>query len=199
MVINVKEIVKSIACMLSSLPSLPGQGMFGSEKSDEMSFKVSMYDPDMPKSQKKRDIDAAASELVSEYVGCIETHYTMALEQSSPASARFGAIEIAKLCDNLRGKSDIVTSERVGRILQCVSGFVPPKKKSPPVGKIRYLGKLDKAKVYINKYVGNGDIYVIDRSVIDVKCDVKEENNRIYLDVKARTSSDGVTKYMLTV
>ena len=147
--------------------------------------------------QNKHDAQTAADEVVEEYVDCIHNQYTMTLEKARTWRRSFKAAEIEELYDAISGKSDIVASENVGKLMLSSKRFRPARRKNE--GRIRYIGTLDKARVYVNSYVGRGEIYVIDRSMIDVRYDVQPGAERVDVNIKTRVNAEGVTKYLLTV
>lgn len=194
---KVKHIIKAITTRLSFLPSLPGQGVFGSEKSDDMDFTVTLYKSEIERARSKSDMENAAEEVIEEYLDCIHNQYTMSLEKTKNTVSGFRTVEPEKLYDAISGRSDIVASENVGKMIMTSKRFRPTRRKSE--GRIRYIGTLDKAKVYVNSYVCRGEVYVIDRSVIDIRYDVKPGQERIEVNIKTRVNNEGVTKYLLTV
>lgn len=196
MITRIKNIIKAVTTRLSFLPILPGQGVFGSEKSDEMDFTVTLYKTDIERVQSKSDAEFAADELIDEYVDCIQNQLTMALEKTKRSGQDLKSTDMERLYGRLAGKSDIVVGENVGAFMSGLKKFKPAKKKQ--TGKIRCIGTLDRAKVYVNSYVRRGEVYVIDRSVIDVRCDVSPGEDRIDLKVKTRVNNEGVTKYSFT-
>lgn len=193
----IKDIVKAIITRLSLVSKLPGQGVFGSEKADEMKFAVSMYEQEIKKIGTRHDADLAADTLVEEYVDCIETQLTMALERACTKDGKFTPAEASLLYKKLRGKSDIVISESLSDFISKAPKFKQASRKKGD-GRIRQLGTIENAKVYVNPYVKCGDIYVIDRSVIDVRYAVKQYESSIKIEVKSRTGLAGVSKYVLS-
>lgn len=193
----IKEIIKAVATKLSLVSKLPGQGVFGSEKADEMKFAVSMYEPEISKIESKHEADVAAETLVDEYVDCIETQLTMALERTCTKDGKFTPAEAGALYKKLRGKSDIVVSESLSDFMSNAPKFKPAGRRKGD-GRIRQLGTIENAKVYVNPYVKCGDIYVIDRSVIDVKYTIKQCESSIKIEVKSKTGLAGVSKYVLS-
>lgn len=193
----IKDIVKAIITRLSLVSKLPGQGVFGSEKADEMKFAVSMYEQEIKKIGTRHDADLAADTLVEEYVDCIETQLTIALERACTKDGKFTPAEASLLYKKLCGKSDIVISESLSDFISKAPKFKQASRKKGD-GRIRQLGTIENAKVYVNPYVKCGDIYVIDRSVIDVRYAVKQYESSIKIEVKSRTGLAGVSKYVLS-
>ena len=186
---------------IESLPNLPGQGIFNSEDHDTLDFKVSMYESDMPAVFDKKNVETAVVELVDEYVDCIETQYTRTLEKTNAQPVEFGITSIGKMYDRLNGKSDIVTGEKIGVFLSNNYRFKPSKRRVDGK-KIRKIGTLGKANVYINPYVKSGEVYVIDRSVIDLRYDVTvppHDGKRIDILVNSRTNPSNAVKYLFNI
>ena len=192
----IKDIIKAVATRLSLVSKLPGQGIFGSEKSDEMKFAVSMYEQEINTIVSKHDADLAAETLVEEYVDCIETQLTMALERACTNEGKFAVAEASVLYKKLRGKSDIVISESLSDFMSKAPKFKSAGRKRGD-GRIHQFGTIENAKVYVNPYAKCGNIYVIDRMIIDVKYVVKQDKSSIKIEVKSKTGLAGVSKYKL--
>jgi len=195
MISTIKSIIKAITTRLLILPLLPGQGVFSSEKSDEIDFTITMYKPDIERAIDKISVGRVADELLDEYVDYINYRFTLALEGVKHLEKRVKIEEIDNMHHRLFGKSDIVVGETVGTLIAGLKKFKPTKKKYE--GNVRYIGILDKAKVYVNSHVERKEIYVIDRSMIDIKYHVLTGADRIDLNIKTKINNESVTKYSL--
>ena len=190
--VDVKDLIKTITSKLSSLPDLPGQGMFGSEQFDAFDFTISMYMPDI---EKKNTVN-----VVGEYVDCIETQYTMMLEKINRVCGKFNVCGKSKVYDEIKNAKIVVVSTSVEDIMRAAPDFKPTRKKQLG-NRIYYIGKVRETKIYVNKYVKPGEIYVIDRSIIDVKYKVSmdDDKTKIVINVKTKTNNKTISKYLLTI
>ena len=197
--IKIRELIGIVVDKMLSLPGLPGQGAFGSEESETLDFTVSLYESEMPATFTKKNMEAAANGLVDEYRDCVETQYTMALDKTACETENYDACSADKFYHKIDGKSDIVTSEKVGTFISNSMRFKPTDKHHA-FGKIRYVGTLGKAKVYINPYVRRNEVYVIDRSIIDLKYEVgQDESKSVRVMVRARTNPGNAKKYLFDI
>ena len=196
--LKISELEKLILSKLASLPALPGQGVFGSEPSEDFDFTISMYESDMPKSNSKNDVNDAVDEFVSEYVHCIETHYTTILEKVKKPHDRFDESNVAGMHCVFKGQSDIVTCESLGEFVKTHPKFKAAKK-TFTFGNIKLIGTIGKCKIYVNNYVKNTDMYVIERSLIDVKYQMQSTGKRINMLVKLKKNCKCIVKYTITL
>lgn len=191
----ISDVIREINKKLLFLNKFPGQGKFGSQKHELTDCTVIVYEAEIKRATNNYLVERTAKDAISECMDCVCSQYSKSLEKVNEVKKSFRPGDFDKMLSVISSKSDIVVGENIAKAMQSSKRFKPMRRKQK--GWIRKVGTLGESRVYSNSFIGRNDVYVIDRSIIDITWVVSEDNGKIRITAKTKTSDTGISKYVL--